>query len=102
IEKVDSFIESNPFSMLYLSRNNCSVCHDLLPKIRTMAADFPQLQLGFINADVVEDVASKFTVFSVPTVFLFVEGKEFLRESRFIRVQQLKEMIEKIYKLYYR
>ncbi|MDI3477356.1 MAG: hypothetical protein PWQ59_881 [Thermoanaerobacterium sp.] len=36
---------------------------------------------------------AKFSIFTVPTVLLFAEGKEVIREARFISMDMLEEKI---------
>ncbi|WP_077619310.1 thioredoxin family protein [Bacillus sinesaloumensis] len=100
VDTVKHFIEEHPLSFLFISRTNCSVCHALLPQVKDVMEDFPTIQLGYINADHVEEIAGYFSIFTVPVLLLFVEGKEFLREARFVPMEPFKEKIEKIYSNY--
>lgn len=100
IDSIEDFISNHPLSFLYVSRPSCSVCHAVLPQLRELLTQFPLIQLGSINAESVEEVAGKYMVFSVPTLLLFVEGKEYLRMDRFVHFEQLKEKINKIYNMY--
>ncbi|MBE3570529.1 MAG: thioredoxin family protein [Bacillales bacterium] len=97
IKEVDDFVNHHHLAFLYISRNNCSVCHDLLPKIKNVMADFPNIQLALINADHVPEIAGHFTIFTAPVLILFVDGKEVLREARFVHVEPFREKVEKIY-----
>ncbi|MDE3839992.1 thiol reductase thioredoxin [Bacillus methanolicus] len=100
LEMVEKFIKKHHLSFLYISRTNCSVCHALLPQVRNLMNQFPLIQLGHINADNVNEIAGYFSVFTVPALFLFVDGKEYVREARFVHLDQFKEKIKKIYDLY--
>jgi len=97
INEVDEFVNHHHLAFLYISRNNCSVCHDLLPKIQNVMADFPDIQLALVNADHVPEIAGHFTIFTAPVLILFVDGKEVLREARFVHVEQFREKVKKIY-----
>ena len=61
---------------------------------------FPEIQLAHINSAEVEEVAERFTVFSVPALLLFLEGKEYLREARIVHINLFEERLQKIYKGY--
>ncbi|MFC3886254.1 thioredoxin family protein [Bacillus songklensis] len=100
LEMIDGFIKEHSLSFLYISRTNCSVCHALLPQVRDLMIHFPFIQLGHINADKLEEIAGHFSIFTVPVLLLFVDGKELLREARFVHLEQLKEKIKKIYELH--
>ncbi|MEC0124963.1 thioredoxin family protein [Paenibacillus pabuli] len=100
IEMVEKFIQQHELVLLYVSRSECSVCHALLPKIRKLLESYPMVHLGCIDANVVEEVASRFLIFTVPTMLLLVERKEFIREDRFVRLERLEEQLQQIYNLY--
>ena len=61
---------------------------------------FPEIQLAHINSAEVEEVAERFTVFSVPALLLFLEGKEYLREARIVHINLFEERLQKIYEGY--
>ncbi|PPA69312.1 thioredoxin family protein [Jeotgalibacillus proteolyticus] len=96
INEADQFIQSHSLVLLYILRTNCSVCHALLPKIQQVMNRFPAVACGQINADEVEEVAKHLTIFTVPVLLLFGEGKELLREARFVRVDEFEEQVLKI------
>lgn len=61
---------------------------------------FPEIQLAHINSVEVEEVAERFTVFSVPAMLLFIDGKEYLREARVVHMSLFEEKLQKIYEGY--
>lgn len=97
MEQVEKFIKNNLFSFLYISRTNCGICHALLPQVKEVLESFPKIQLGYINADDLEEVAGRFLILTVPALLFFVDGREYIREARFVHVQLLKEKISTIY-----
>jgi len=97
-DEIDLFIETNQLSFLYISRQNCSVCHGLMPQVEKMMNHFPAIKLGHVDADEVMEVTGKFSVFTVPVLILFVDGKEYLREAHIVHLDLLTEKIKKIYK----
>ncbi|WP_330949351.1 thioredoxin family protein [Virgibacillus sp. MG-45] len=97
MEAIEHFITANKLAFLYISQPNCSVCHGLLPQVQTLMEQFPQIQLGHIDAHEVEAVAGRFSIFTVPVLLLFVEGKEFIREARIVHMDLLEEKLKKVY-----
>ncbi|MNW60982.1 hypothetical protein D3C74_390090 [compost metagenome] len=63
-----------------------------------MLAQYSNIQLGHINANLVKTVAAKFLVFSVPTLLLIIDQKEYIRADRFVRFDQLNAQIKQIYR----
>ncbi|ERI08844.1 thioredoxin family protein [Aneurinibacillus aneurinilyticus] len=99
IKDVDTFLSSYKISLLYISQEACSVCHALLPKVEIMLETFPRLESAYVRIDDVPELAGKFSVFTAPTLILFVEGKEMVRKARFVVMQELEADIKKYYDL---
>lgn len=95
IEMVREFTRNNRLSFIYISRESCSVCHAVWPRVQELLSDYPQIQLGTVDADEVKEIAGEYLVFTVPTMFLLKDQKELFRESRFIRIEQLKQNLER-------
>ncbi|MEO2203637.1 thioredoxin family protein [Paenibacillus pabuli] len=100
MDMVDPFIQQHNMTFLYVSRKECSVCHALLPKIRELLQPYPSIALGHIDANQVEEVASRFLIFTVPIMLVLVEQKEVVRADRFVRLDRLAEQLEQIYSSY--
>lgn len=100
IEMIEEMIKQHELVFLYVSRPECSVCHALLPKIRELLEPYPMVHLAHINANQVEEVASRFLIFTVPTMIMLVEQKEYIRADRFVRFDRLEEKVQQIYHMY--
>ncbi|QBG54655.1 thiol reductase thioredoxin [Bacillus amyloliquefaciens] len=100
LDSIENFIKQHQFSFIYISRPACTVCHAVLPQLRKVLDQFPNIKLGHINADEVEEVAGRFSVFTVPVLLYFIDGTEFLREARFVHFEQLEERLKRVYQLY--
>jgi hypothetical protein len=61
--------------------------------------NYPEIQLGTINAHEVQEVAGSFSIFAVPALLLFVEEKEYVREARIVHMDLLDEKIRRIYEM---
>lgn len=97
LEQIDTFIKAHDLVLLYFSQPNCSVCHGLLPQVEDLMAQYPDIHLGQINTHEIEAVAGQFSIFTVPVILLFVNGKEYLREARIVQLQLFDEKVNKIY-----
>lgn len=99
IETIDSFINSGDMRMLYLSRPACGVCKALIPKIEEMLKDFPELLPGYVDLDKIPEAAGKFSVFTIPGILVFIQGKETIRKARYVSVDQLAGEIDRYHSL---
>lgn len=98
LQEMEQFIQHNKLSFIYISKENCSVCHGLLPQVQQLMKEYPNIQLGHVNVDTVKEVAGQWSIFTVPVLLLFVDGKEHIREARIVHMDLLKQKIDKIYK----
>ncbi|HLS66963.1 MAG TPA: thioredoxin family protein, partial [Pseudogracilibacillus sp.] len=72
--EIDELISANELSFLYVSQENCSVCHGLEPQIKQMLEKYPRIVAKKVDASEVPEVAGKFSVFTAPVLLLFVHG----------------------------
>lgn len=92
--------KSSDALVLYFSHDACNVCKVLLPKAKQLIADkFPKVDLKFIDTKNQQELAAQFQVFTVPSILIYFEGKEYKRFSRNIGITQLEEAIARPYQL---
>lgn len=99
LEDAKKFIKQNKLVLLYISTNNCSVCHALLPKIEEMLLSYPNIVAKRIDVSEVTEAAGEFSIFTVPAVIFYVEGKEIIRKARFISMDELNSSISRYYEM---
>ncbi|SET61474.1 Thioredoxin [Natronincola peptidivorans] len=99
IEAIHRFVKENKYTMLYFSLNNCGVCEDLLPKIKTLLKLYPQINCGKIEADKYPETKGAFSIFTFPCILFYIDGKELIREARFISINQLEEKLKRYFML---
>jgi thioredoxin 1 len=100
-EQFEQELKDNPLVLAYFSGNNCSVCKSLKPKIEMLVEQqFPSVKFIEINTEENPHLSSRFSVFTVPVVMFFVEGKDYIREARNISTIDLTNKMDKIVKLY--
>lgn len=100
-DEVQEFIHKQGFKMLYISRDACSVCHALLPKVEAMLKEFPKIEMGKLMIDEVEDLAGELSIFTVPAMLIYIDEKEMFRYARFVSIDEMRQKIKKYYELYY-
>ncbi len=102
LETVQQVINENDGVMLYFSGENCGVCHALRPKVEELfTKEFSKLKQLYISADQYQEIAASFNVFTIPTVIVFFDQKEFIRQSRHVSMGDLQSKIERPYDLYF-
>lgn len=97
LEEISRIIESETMVLAYFTTAGCNVCKDLFPKIEKMMQRFPEVVGIKGDADQTTELVGAYGVFVVPTIILFVEGKETIRRARTIGVEELAGAIERYY-----
>lgn len=96
LDTLTTIIGRNKLCLLYISSENCSVCHALLPQIKEMLKQFPDIYNIRLSVDDIPEIAGEFSIFTVPVVIVFHEGKEMFRKARFIPIEQLKQQLSRL------
>lgn len=100
LDTINQILNTNDAVMLYFSAPTCNVCHALKPKLVEAIVDqFPTFVIESIDISQTPEIASHFSVFTIPTVLVFFQGREFLRKSRHMSVGEVIDSIERPYTL---
>jgi thiol-disulfide isomerase/thioredoxin len=100
IEEIKIMIKENPIALLYFGDESCGVCRVLLPKVEAMLKDYPDIRSGHIRIDMLPQVASEYSIFTIPAILLYIEGTEVMREARHISIVELQSKIARYLELY--
>ncbi|ELK46417.1 thioredoxin family protein [Halobacillus sp. ACCC02827] len=96
IEEVDEFVAGKGLSVLYVSRQGCSVCHGLYPQVEELLEDYPEIEARHVDTDQLPEVAGQYSVMTVPAVLVYSEGKEWFRKARFVPIGELNAQLAKL------
>lgn len=75
IEAFNEFISEHKLVVIHIMRDNCSVCHAVLPQIAGIVEDFPGVPLGLVNQSELEEIAGELSIFTVPVDLIFLMAK---------------------------
>ena len=100
IDDVHNAILGNDAVLIYVSALNCNVCDAIKMKLIPLVEEkFPKIKVFEVNNFDVPEVASVFSVMTAPTVLVFFDKKEFIREGRNLSLSVFSQKIEKFYRL---
>ena len=100
LDTLNQTLHTHDAVMLYFSAPTCNVCHALKPKLTEAIMDnFPSFVIESIDISETPEIASYFSVFAIPTLLIFFQGREFLRKSRHMSVGEVIEYIRRPYNL---
>lgn len=100
INTIEKTVQTNQAVMLYFSAPSCNVCHALKPKLfEAIENNFDVFLKVSIDISEAQDVAAHYGVFTIPTMIIFLEGKEFFRKSRNMSVDEVIKEIKRPYEI---
>ena len=92
-------IQSQAATALYFKGERCSVCSVLEPKIKALLeTEFPKFTfISVPESEGSNELTAQLRIFNVPTLILFLEGKEFLRTGKNTSIMELAKQIRRPY-----
>ncbi|WP_319200856.1 thioredoxin family protein [uncultured Ilyobacter sp.] len=90
-------LKNKDFSFVYISREECSVCHALHPKIKKLSEKYRKASFQKIDLDEFPQAAGEFMVFSIPALIVYSRGKELYRGARFFNLSELEIQLYRYY-----
>lgn len=100
LEEANEFLRENPAVLVFFSDESCQVGDALSPKLQQMIQDhFPEMKFLEINVQMLPEARGYYNVFVIPTVLVYFDGRETIREARHISVNQLSREINRVYNI---
>ncbi|PBB05133.1 thiol reductase thioredoxin [Salimicrobium humidisoli] len=96
ITEARQIISEEKLSLVYISQPTCSVCHSLKPQVEELLESYSEVKAIHLDATEIPEVSGEFQVFTVPVVLVYSEGRELIREARFVPVGELDYQLNKL------
>lgn len=87
-------IINKDFVMVIAKSHTCTACGSIEGMLNQNVKNLKDIEIHSIYIDDIEQFRGDHLIFSVPTVLIFSEGKELLRESRYINYQKVERLID--------
>ena len=85
-----AWLSDHPLCAVYFSAPDCAVCEVLKPKLfELLQQRFPKLALGEVDCSVSAELAAQQMVFTIPTLIVYFEGREGIRQVRSFSLGEL-------------
>ena len=98
---LNNLINETDMLLVYFGSNSCSVCHSMLPKVEKLLVKYPKIKGVRVETENSVELSANFSVFTIPVIILFIQGKETIREARIISIDILEQEIKRYYELFY-
>jgi len=80
----------------------CNVCHALRPQLENMLeSNYPDITSVYIDCEVSPDICAQNSVFSLPVVQFYIEGKRVTEFARSFSVEQLRQSMYRSYAMWH-
>ena len=100
LEEFQSKINETDIVVVYYSNDACNVCKTLKPKlVDLLKSEFPAVKTIYIDTELSPVISGQYRVFSIPTIDIYVMGKEHKRFSRNVVMYEFEEAIRKPYEM---
>jgi thioredoxin-like negative regulator of GroEL len=102
VEAMQRFVAGNAAAVVYFAGADCGVCHVLEPKVRALLSEsFPRIAFGRVATDQAAELAAQQSVFAVPTLLLFFDGRESFRYARNFSIGEIERDIARPYSMFF-
>jgi len=82
-------------TMLVIAKTKqCKVCHAVSARMEAILRSYPGFSAYEVELETVPLFQGQELIYTVPTVTIYHEGKEILRESRFIDFDRITRMLD--------
>lgn len=102
VEELQAFLGEHPVAAVYFAGTDCGVCTAMEPKVRALlATSFPKVALARVSTEEATELAAQHTIFAMPTLLVFFEGRETFRYARTFSVAQVEQDLMRPYQTFF-
>ncbi|MCA1950466.1 MAG: thioredoxin family protein [Treponema sp.] len=97
-DEFQQLVSQEPAVLFYCSTPTCGVCASIKPKIISlMNEQFPKMKLFYVDTAALPEFRGQLSVYSVPAILGYFQGKELIREARNFGIMELANKIDRYY-----
>ena len=92
------FIQRHPMCAVYFTGPDCNLCKALKPKLfELLGRRFNEMAVAEVDCEASPALAAQQAIFTIPTLTIYIEGKESQRKARAFSLEELAREIERPY-----
>jgi len=100
--KFQDICQNEAASLFYFSHDECNVCKVLKPKVYDLLTKkFPEIKMYYVNIHKTPEISGQNSIFTVPTIIVYMDKREIFRRSRNIGLGELESLISKPYNIFF-
>ncbi|WP_055109241.1 thioredoxin family protein [Paenibacillus ihumii] len=93
LNEIRQEIQHHDLVLLLIKTSGCGVCESIQAKAAVLLQSHKAIQGIYVFMEDAPDMAAEYLVLTAPTLLLFFQGKEVYRESRFVRFEELEQVL---------
>lgn len=94
-------MKSNGAVFILFGGSNCAVCQSIQPQLATMLEQqFPEMHAVYVDCETSPEICAQHSVFSLPVVRAYIDGKKIADEVRAFSLKQLIQTLERPYAMW--
>ena len=94
-DQYQSFIKGEELKAIYYSSENCGVCQTMKPHVISLLSSH-KIPISEVSINELRALAAQQLILKSPTLIVYENGREILRNSGFIDLNRLNEQIERM------
>jgi thioredoxin-like negative regulator of GroEL len=98
-EAIEELVKNNVMALVYFGGKSCDVCNVMKPKVEELLRHYPNIKSIQVDVEKSLEVSATYSIFTIPVILVFIEGKEIIREARHISMQDIDSKIDRYYNM---
>jgi len=94
---IEELINKNDMVLVYFGSKTCGVCIAMKPKVEEILKKYGEIKSIQVDVEKSLELSAAYNIFTIPAILVFVEGKETIREARYISMQDIEGKISRYY-----
>lgn len=94
-DALQAAIQENQILILQFGSDSCTPCRALQNRIKAWNKEHPDVCHVYISVAELPELCAQMGAFTVPTIFVYVEGKLTIQQSGYFSLGQILNQIEK-------
>ncbi len=88
-------IRQNQILILQFGSDSCAPCKALQNRIKAWNQEHPSICHAYVTVGELPELCAQMGIFTVPTIFVYVDGKLTIQQSGYFSLDQVLRQIEK-------
>ncbi len=94
-DALQAAIQQNQILILQFGSESCAPCKAIQNRIKAWNQSHPDVCYVYVSVAELPELCAQMGVFTVPTIFVYVEGKLTIERSGYFSLEQMLNQIEK-------